>query len=230
MNVWLLGIGVGCQSHRRRFIISLTTLLLLTLCINNARAAAVTWTNDAGGICRDAGNWFPNQAAVSGDQGIVPNSGACTVTNHFATPPIKDLLCHHRRQTGSRFGGKFHNDLTVARNGCLPLNSARIIVAAEDAAPPFICFNTATARGPPWPGDPSLNLSDTALDCPVPHFCTAPLLSEFPFHASSLLRNLTRRFNQPSLVGRACALIVTAISQSNTTKPFTKRSYDENQM
>jgi hypothetical protein len=230
MNVRLLKIGVVCQNPRRRLILSLTTLLLLTLCINNARATAVTWTHDAGGFCSEASNWFPNQAPACGDKAIVSNSGANTVTDHFATPRNNDLFCHHRRRTGSPFDTHFQNDFTVAQNGCLPLKASGIIVAEDEAAPPVIFFSTTTARGPPWSGEQSQYLSDNTLGRLAPHFSTAPLLSKFRFlHCPSFL-NTTGLFIQSSLVSRADASLVAAISQSNTTNPFNSRNHYEIQM
>ena len=220
MNARALKIGVASQNARKCFIVSLITLLLVTLCSKTATAQGVL-----------ANNWSPNQVPACGDHVIVRNSGTCTVTGNCAMPRINGLLCHHRRRIGSQFDNNFQNDFTVTRHGHIPLNSSGIIVAEHDAAQPVMFVNTATARGPPWSDDQSLYLFDNALNHPVPsHFSAAPLLSEFQFHDSSSVHNTTRLFIQSSLVSGAGALLVAAVSQSKTTKPFTSRSYYEIQM
>lgn len=178
--MWLIEIGVARQNPKRNLIISFTTLLLLTLCINNAHTTAITCTNDAGAIWNGDNNKLPNQAPASGDRGIVSNCGGCSATYYFATPPANDLLCHHRRRTGSRFAGNFQNDFTFAQNGCLTRNSSGIIVSENGAAPPVIFLNTATARGPPRSGGQNLYLSDSALNRPAPHFSTSPASLRVP--------------------------------------------------
>ncbi|HEY5040676.1 MAG TPA: hypothetical protein VIK53_01595 [Verrucomicrobiae bacterium] len=204
MNARVLKILVASQNARRCLIVSLAALLLLTWCGNT--------TTTAQGL--PANNWSPNQvqAPASGDDVIIPNSGAYTVTCECAMPPINDLLCHHRRQTRSRFDNNFQNDFTVTRIGHIPLNSSGIVIASSEVAQPVMFLNTATARGPPWSGDQSLYLSDNALDRPAPHFSTDPLPSEFHFHDSSSTRNATRLLIQSSMVSRAGTLLVAAIS------------------
>jgi len=222
MNARALKIGVASQNARRGLIVSLTALLLLTLCSNSTTAQDLV-----------ANNWSPNQvqAPSSGDDVIIPNCGAYIVTGECAMPPINDLLCHHYRQTGRRFDNDFQKDFTVAHNGHIPLNSFGIVAAKCEATRPVMFLNTATARGPPWSGDQSLYLSDNVLNHPVPsHFFAAPLLSEFQFHDSSSVRNATRLLTQSSMVSRAGTLLVAAISQPKTTKPFTSRSNYEIKM
>jgi len=219
MNACLLEIGIAYPNTRRRIIISLNTLLLLTWCIDNAHATAVTRT--------DTNNWFSNQATASGDHVIVPSIGTCTATDECAMPPINDVLCHHRIRIRSRFDTNFQNDFTVAHNGHIPLNSSGIVAAKCEATQPVIFLNTATARGPPWSDDQSLYLSDNALDRPAPRFRPASLLSEFHFLDSSSARKATNPLIHSSLGSRADALLVAAISHSNTAQPFTPRSYYE---
>jgi hypothetical protein len=113
---------------------------------------------------------------------------------------LHDLLYHYRIRTRSRFKRNFQSDFAVACNDQNPLNSSGIVVARCDAAQPVICFNGATARGPPG--------SDNTLPHPAPHFCTAPLLSEFQSHAFSLARNATHPLIHSSLVSRAGTLLV----------------------
>jgi hypothetical protein len=230
MNARALKIGVASQNARRCLIISLTALLLLTLCINTARSATLTWTAIAGGIWSDANNWSPNQVPACGDNIIVPNSGTCAVTDSFTMLPTNDLLCHYRIRTRSRLDTYFQNDFTVTLNYHRLLNSSGIIVAEDDAAQTVIFLNTATARGHPWSGDQSLYLFDNALDRPAPHFCTAPSFSEFQFHDSPSVCNAARLLIQSSLVSRAGTLLVAAISQPKTAKPFTSRSNYEIKM
>jgi hypothetical protein len=223
MNAGLLEIGVACPNPRRRLIICLTTLLLLTWCINNAHATAVTRT--------DTNNWFPNQAPASGDHVIVPSIGTCTATDECAMTPINDVLCHYRIRTRSGFNGSFQNDFTVAHNGRIPLNSSGIVAAKCETTQPVIFLNTATARGPPWSSNQSLYLSDNVLNRPASsHFSAAPLLSECQFHDSSSGRNTTRLLIQSSQLSGTGGSLVAAISQSNKTHPFTKRSNYEIQM
>ena len=181
MNARALKIGVASQNARRCLIISLTALLLLTLCINTARSATLTWTAIAGGIWSDANNWSPNQVPACGDNIIVPNSGTCAVTDSFTMLPTNDLLCHYRIRTRSRLDTYFQNDFTVTLNYHRLLNSSGIIVAEDDAAQTVIFLNTATARGHPWSGDQSLYLFDNALDRPAQHFCSAPASLRVPF-------------------------------------------------
>jgi hypothetical protein len=222
MNARDLKIGVASQNARRNLIGSLAALLLLTWCSNTITVVQ--------GL--PANNRSPNQvqALASGDDVIIPNCGAYIVTGECAMPPINDLLCHHCRQTRSRFDNNFQKDFTVARIGHIPLNSSGIFAAKCEVTQPVIFLNTATARGPPGSGDQSLYLSDNTLDRPVPHFCTTPLLSEFQFYHSSSLRNTTRLFIHSVLVSRAGTLLVAAISQPKITQPFTSRSNYEIEM
>ena len=143
---------------------------------------------------------------------------------------LHDLLHRYRIRTRSWFKRNFQNDFAVACNCPIPVNASGIVAAKHEAAPPVMFLSAAIARGPPWSGDQSLYRSDNTLDHPASHFCTAPLLSEFQFHASSLPCNATRLLIQSSLASRAGASFVRAISQSNTTQPFTSRSYYEIQM
>jgi hypothetical protein len=222
MNARALKIGVASQNARRCFIVSLNTLLLLTLCSNT--------TTIAQGLPANNGSPNQGQAPASGDDVIIPNSGAYTVTDNFAMTPANGLLRHHRIRTRGRFHSNLQKDFTVAHNGHIPLNLSGIVIASSEVAQPVMFLNTATARGPPWSGDQSLYLFDNALDRPAPHFCPAPLLSEIQFHDSTSGRNATRLLIQSSMVSRAGTVLVAAISQSNTTQPFTKRSYYENQI
>ena len=162
MNARALKIGVASQNARRCFIVSLIILLLLTFCIHNARATAVTRT--------DTNKRFLHQAPASGDKTIVRNSSADSGTDKFAMTPANDFWCHHRIRTRGRFAGNFQKDFTVTRDGHIPRHSSGIIVDEQWAAPSVIFLNTATARGPPCSGDQSLYLSDNALNHPAPHF------------------------------------------------------------
>jgi hypothetical protein len=218
MKVWLLKTGVDCINPSRRLIISLAIPFLLTWCINNAHATALTRT--------DAINQHPHQAFASGD----PSIGTCPETDDCAMPSIHDLLCHYRIRTRSVFDDNFQNDFTVGCNDHIPLNSSDIVAAKCEVTQSVVFLNTASARGPPWSDVQSPYLSGNPLGRSIPHFRPAPLLSEFPFHHSSSGHNATRLFIQPLLVSTAGASLVAAISRSNTTKPSTSRSYYETQM
>ena len=143
---------------------------------------------------------------------------------------LHDLLQHYRIRTGRRFNSNFQNDFAVACNCPIPLNASGIVAAKHEAVPPVMFLSAAIARGPPWSGNQNLYVSDDTPVLPAPRFCTAPLLSEFQLHASSLPCNATRLLIQSLLASGAGASLVEAISQSNTTQPFTSRSYYEIQL
>ena len=123
---------------------------------------------------------------------------------------LHDLLHHYRIRTGRRFNGNFQNDFTVACNCPIPLNASGIVAARHEAVPPVRFLSAAMARGPPWSGNQNLYLSDNTPVLPAPRFCTAPLLSEFQFHASPSVCNATRLFIQSSLASGAAASLVPA--------------------
>ena len=143
---------------------------------------------------------------------------------------LHDLLHRYRIRTRSWFKRNFQNDFAVACNCPIPVNASGIVAAKHEAVPPVMFLSAAIARGPPCSGDQSLYLSDNTLDHSAPHFCTAPLLSEFQFHASPSVCNATRLLIQSSLASRAGASFVPAISQSNTNLPFTAMTCYEIQM
>jgi mucin-19 len=58
----------------------LTSLLVLTLCINTARATTITWTNTNGGNWNVAANWNPNQVPGSNDTANITTAGTYAVT------------------------------------------------------------------------------------------------------------------------------------------------------
>lgn len=125
-------------------------------------AATLAWGNTAIGLWSDANNWSSKQTPASGDNAIAPNGGAYPATGKFAMLPIHDLLCHYRSRTRGRFDRNFQNDFCVSSNGDIPLNSSGGTVARHDASQAVMFFCAATARGPPWSGDQSLNFCKAA--------------------------------------------------------------------
>ena len=82
MNACAQTILAASQKARRHLVRSLTTLLLLTLWSNTARATDITWTNAHGGNWSAMANWSPNLVPGPGDDVYITNY---TVALDFST-------------------------------------------------------------------------------------------------------------------------------------------------
>ena len=126
MNACALKILAARQNVGRRLAGSLTTLLLLTLCLNTARSATVTWVNPAGGDWNDTNNWSTGALPGAGDDVIIPPGSPITVTHSTGTDTIHSL---QNNQAFTLSGGSLTIATTLLASNTVTLSGGTLRTA-----------------------------------------------------------------------------------------------------